>query len=74
MEKSGVEQVRTLLTVRSKGESGACLTLRIENLPSYSHVVADENHKGNEGEDDLEIHGDDPLKQRGSRHTFHWDN
>ena len=64
----------TNFTVRSKGTCGAGLALLSENLLLASFdMLLDGIHKGSEGEEDPEVCGEDPLKQKRSRWIFHGD-
>ena len=48
------EQDRTLLTVRSKGVSGAGLAILLENLPAKFDMPLDGIHRGSTGEQNPE--------------------
>ena len=55
------------MPVRSQGGDGAGLATLLRNLLSASSdMPSDGIHSGSE-KGDLEIHGDGPLKQKGSR-------
>ena len=60
----GCEQDSTHSAIRSKAENGAGLALRRPSSSIFQHdLPAGGVHKGSEGEEDLEIRGEDPLKQ-----------
>ena len=84
----GVEQDRTHLTVRTKGESGADMATLFENLlPVLSDMPSNGIHYGSEREGDQKTNrkqqkpkqnknkntGDEPRKQTGRRWAFHGD-
>ena len=61
-----VEKSRWELISSSKGDSGTGMAIPLRNLLTVkSEMTLDGIHKGNKGEEDPEIHGDNPLQLQG---------